>query len=428
MNDMDPVIDNSGIKDDIIHCAGTIETKSDDVVTLPEGSIQIQENSPEDSEDDDVEVLEGEVLDPEPTIHEYDPIMNALDGMHKARRLNIGDIKPIWRTRETNNGLIYVLTHVEVDGTRYKATDRFKQSLSTGFQVPKTFRYHTPDEVFERVQRFHPRASTRLTTIGDRAYALSSPMRPLITPQLLERVFAAAGKEIKQASYSNGVMKIQTPITGGLPVTLGSEVFGHEILTQIPLDGYGMPELYLTMLRLICTNGMVAYDPAFKTSLQIGGGLDGTSDEGIIDTFSRSLQSFNNEEGFESLTRRIASAAVTPASVAEVQSLRNAIDDSFANHSDAHHALKKVDETMGTLADRYRTANYDHLSTKKVRVMPMYGTVLDMFNIASEITSHQSRKLKSDRLSVFIGTKMRHEFDLEGTEAPKNYQHRDFYL
>src|SRR5438445_155010 len=91
---------------------------------------------------------------------------------------------------------------------------------------------------------------------------------------------------------------------------------GKRAVGRTALDGYGRPSVYLSLLRLVCSNGAVGYSPAFRSELSVGRG-----DDGVAFALTRVLDGFNNEDGYAALRQRFESAAKSWASVNEAQKL-----------------------------------------------------------------------------------------------------------
>lgn len=97
---------------------------------------------------------------------------------------------------------------------------------------------------------------------------------------------------------------------------MAGDGFQHRFVLDTPVDGFGRPSVYLSLLRLVCSNGAVGYSSAFRSELSVGKG-----DEGVAFALVRVLEDFNNEDGFAAMRQRFESAARSWASVNEVHKL-----------------------------------------------------------------------------------------------------------
>ena len=84
---------------------------------------------------------------------------------------------------------------------------------------------------------------------------------------------------------------------------MSGDSFQNKFIIETPIDGYGRPSVYLSMLRLICSNGMVGYSPTFRSELATGKG-----ENGVSFVLERVLEGFNNEDGYAALRQRFESA------------------------------------------------------------------------------------------------------------------------
>lgn len=118
-------------------------------------------------------------------------------------------------------------------------------------------------------------------------------------------------------TYCDGVVEsTHTPRIGSNEFEIGNDRFWNRFVMSAPIDSYGQPSIYLSLLRQVCTNGMIAYAPTFRSTLALGRGEDNV-------TFSivRALDGFGNLEGYAALRQRFEAAGKSWASVYEAQSL-----------------------------------------------------------------------------------------------------------
>jgi hypothetical protein len=105
------------------------------------------------------------------------------------------------------------------------------------------------------------------------------------------------------------------PKSGMRESRIGPDTFRDEYVVDVPVDGYGGPSTYLSMFRIICSNGAVARVPEFRSDIVTG------KDE-PVHALSRALDTFSNDEGFSALRERYESAQRSPASVRECLSIQ----------------------------------------------------------------------------------------------------------
>ncbi len=309
--------------------------------------------------------------------------------------MDVGEIVPIWSERIENNGIVNRrLTWITVpDGSggtkKLEVTPRFLKSLAARFHVGEAFfKYFQPDEVFERLQKVHPRTRVRLTVDKNRALAMSSPTKGIVHPEDLVRLLREQ-EGVTNVEYHCGVVT-STHEMDDAPWTVGGDSFKQTFTMETPIDGLGLPSVYLSLIRQTCTNGMVGYAPAFRTTISIG---KDDGDNPIL-PLSRAMECFSNDEGFDALRQRLETSLNSEASVYEVRMLAKAIHadlreqrDGFATHCSAD-VFTALTELTGDVALKYAVATEEAISRKKQSQLAMDCTIYDLINFATEVTSH----------------------------------------
>lgn len=292
---------------------------------------------------------------------------------------------------------------VNVDGAGWtRSTSRFWGSLFSLFGISgNIFRFFDHQEVLDRI--CERRGSTDLRFCTDpagKALAVSSVKRePVGIPDLRALVRKHGPREV---AYGDGVVTLtMVPKSGMRESRIGPDTFRDEYVVDVPVDGYGGPSTYLSMFRIICSNGAVARVPEFRSDIVTG------KDE-PIHALSRALDTFSNEEGFSALRERYESAQRSPASVRECLSVQKILKDVGST------ALDRYEAAVGDLRGTYGMANLNGLSEKRQRVLPAKCTVYDLINVASETTTHDERSKATLTLEAWIGSILREEYDLEG--------------
>lgn len=342
-----------------------------------------------------------------------------------------------------------VITGIEYKNDVYEPTQRFWTSLFARFGFNKSFfKYFEPSEVFDRISERETSDRMRICIEkGDggsnRLLAVSNPTKPLMDHDgLMELLESYGGEDI---SYSNGlVQSTQTPRVGGNNFTVAGDDFSNKFMLQSPIDGYGMPNVYLMLLRQVCSNGMVAMSKAFRSSINLGKG-----DDNVTFALTRVLDQFNNDEGYAALRSRMESAANSWASVKETQQLykhlirmhnnkevardravtANApiVDEMLAKKipgrtlgEDLENlnapVLKAFHNMTGDVSRLYGLANVDALSDKRQGTLPTKCTVYDLINFGTEVSTHYSNTEGDRRLQGWVGNLITREYDLEGTK------------
>jgi hypothetical protein len=350
---------------------------------------------------------------------------------------------------------------VLLNGEPLTPTQRFWTSLQVYYRFSDNiFNYFTHEEVFGRISERFPDDRMRycVERDGDRAslLAVTGLNKAVIRHDDLMEVLRRY--EADKVAYSNGVVSsTHRPPRGGGRFDIQGDVFERRFVMDSPVDGFGRPNIYLSLLRQVCTNGMVGYARAFRTELRVGRGADD-----VRYAVVRALDNFGNDEGFAALRQRFESAAESWASVAECNRLyrdllrlhasknmkadrgegrRDAkvlaerersgpvLGGDGAAHSDfvGSWVLKRYHEMTGDLVRLYGVTQLDALSIKRQRTLPARCMVYDLLNFATEVATHHATEIGSRALQAFTGTLISQEYDMEGT-AVESKDFNDFFL
>jgi hypothetical protein len=324
------------------------------------------------------------------------------------------------------------------------ATDRFWNSLHMRFGFTSNiFRYFSHAEVFQRISSVAANDTIRWCLERDEAgqgrlLAVTNPTAALMQyDDLMEMLTRHGAQDI---GYSKGVVSSRHAPRLNTPFQLAGDGFENRFLLDTPIDGYGRPNVYLSLLRLVCSNGAVGYGPAFRSELGVGRGNDG-----VAFALQRVLDGFNNEDGYATLRQRFESAARSWASVNEVTRLYKTMARQYTQgqvgggapvgaaggdgadvlpNGPLFHNFHKM---SGDLTQIYGLANLDVLSVKRQRTLPTACKVYDLINFASEVATHHATTQGNRTLQAYIGDLISGEYDLEGT-ADQFTDWRDFFL
>jgi hypothetical protein len=355
-------------------------------------------------------------------------------GVARIKDLKVG-------TRLDGQGRRVVET-LELDGRPVRPSKRFWNSLHVRFGFTSNiFRYFSHAEVFERISQVAASDTIRWCLETDRdgpggtLLAVTNPAAALIRhDDLVELLRKYRTKAIR---YHDGVITSEHEPRLNPVFQVAGDGFQNKYLLDTPVDGYGRPAAYLSLLRLVCSNGLVGYSPTFRSELAVGKG-----EGGVAFVLERVLEGFNNEDGYAALRQRFESASRSWASVHEAGRLYRAIARLHHQGSlrgkaavtaaggdgaseepvlDAYHRL------TGDLSRIYGLANVDSLSAKRQRTLPAACKVYDLLNFASELATHHTSEAGHRTLQGYIGELISAEYDLEGT-ADQFSDWRDFFI
>jgi len=300
-----------------------------------------------------------------------------------------------------------------------QTTDRFWNSLHLRFGFTSNiFRYFTHEEVFKRISKVAPQDRIRwCLERGDdgvpRLLGVTNPQAALMPHDdllaLLDRY------ETKGMAYSNGVVSSQHSPRIDVPFQVAGDGFQNRFILDTPIDGFGKPSVFLSLLRLVCSNGAIAFTPVFRSELSVGRG-----DDGVSFSLQRVLDGFNNEEGFAALRQRFESSAKSWASVNEVRKLYRTLTQLHnrgevrrrkkvvlggdgASEMDGSPLFQSFHEMTGDLTKIYGLANLDTLSVKRQRTLPAACKVYDLLNFTSEVGTHHATTTGNRTMQAYLG-------------------------
>lgn len=339
---------------------------------------------------------------------------------------------------------------LRLKGEPVTPSKRFWTSLQIYYRFSDNiFNYFDPSEVFQRIAERKPNDKMRYCVQRDgdghgTLLAVTGLNKAVIHYDALMNTLKQY--ETEKIAYTNGVLSsTHSPMRGGGLFQIKGETFERRFVMDTPVDGFGRPNIFLSLLRQVCTNGAIGYAKAFRTELRVGRGNDD-----VRYAIVRALDNFGNDEGFAALRQRFESAADSWASVAECNRLYRDLlrlhTSRHIGHGEATQPAKKVGtdgaalgdvsgckimnrfhDLTGDLVRLYGVAQIDALSIKRQRTLPAKCMVYDLLNFATEVATHHATDLGSKALQAYVGTLVSQEYDMEGT-AIQSKDFNDFFL
>lgn len=323
------------------------------------------------------------------------------------------------------------------DGKEFYPSDRFWLSFCAKVGVaPSIFNLFEHDEVFERVTRenkFSTSGNVRIVEdVKNRTcLAMTDPSKAVADWKgVLDLIDAKGGQDL---IYQDGIITSLHTLDAELPVKVGAEDFNQRISVMTPIDGYGLPAVYLALLRQVCSNGMVAMSKAFKTSVKVGRRRgkkgNGGADDTVEFALERMFDSFSNDEGFDALIKRLNAARRSPMSVREFYQVSEKLaklGHKVDKGADGVSSIRTCPEMRGwydlagDLHSRYGLAHLKEMTDKQMSLLETDLTVYEAINYITEVTTHRlNSKISKDNtvrtaLQGWVGSKLSKSFDLEG--------------
>lgn len=333
-----------------------------------------------------------------------------------------------------------VPTELHIKGTALAPSRRLWKSMQMRFRFnDNIFKYFPPEEVFQRIAKVNPKSRVKyciekIDGAKPRLLAVTNPESPIINYPNLCEILSKHGYE--NINYADGVVRSTHSTTNPWNFKVAGDDFVNRFIVDTPIDGFGRPQIYLSLLRQVCKNGAVGFNPAFRSELVVG-----KQNDCMEYSLIRALESYNNEDGFIALKERFESSAKSWASVKEAMKLQNLVvklhgekqlklgstDIVKTDGNKRILLVNKLSEVTGNLNQIYGLANIDALSQKKQRTLPAGCKVYDLINFASEIATHSSTAYGGRQLQAYIGDLVTDEYDLEGT-CDLYGDYKDFFV
>jgi hypothetical protein len=207
---------------------------------------------------------------------------------------------------------------LDVHGERLATSQRFWTSFFHRFGISETvFKYFDHEEVFRRIAERGKGDTVRYCIERDgngrgTLLAVSNPSRPVIDYHQVSDLVSRYGGE--NTSYDKGVItSFHVPRSGDGEFAIGADQFKHRFVMDTPIDGFGQPKIYLSLLRLLCSNGAIGYSPTFRSEIPLG--------KDMAYCIARALESYDNGDGFAALRQRFEASQKSWASLFECHQL-----------------------------------------------------------------------------------------------------------
>lgn len=333
---------------------------------------------------------------------------------------DIGDIAPVWEDKKRSDGIVErKMTSIKYQDNEYKVGDRFILSLCSKFGIGTSIFYlFNPAEVFERVQQVHPRGRVRIVTensaVGLKCLAATAPTKSFVDFDTLVGILTKSSRvgKIKLVRYNEGSVTT-VHVMDEAPWEISGDLFYQAFTLDTPIDGYGLPSIYLSLIRASNETLLTAESKTFRSEVQLGKAGDAPEIP-----LTRALDTFNNEEGFQALRQRLDSAKKSFASLHEVDTLakifRRVLNQS--NTEQYQEVMAAYTNMTGDVSKKYGIATEDSLSAKKARLLPLDCSVLDLVFFSMVVTTHKQFLIQNNKpITQWMGQLLDNEYDLEGS-------------
>lgn len=319
--------------------------------------------------------------------------------------ISISDLTPLSDSGSSNLRLNF-------NGKEYDASKRFMSSLASQLKFSTNiFNYFSPVEVFERIYDVNPQVKFKVTfdEKENRALGVVSEKKPLLSVEdACDVIFS--DKRLLDIEYKEGV--ISSTFDLGKTFTIANDsTYLQRIKLNFPVDGITTPNIYLSTLRQVCTNGMVAKVNGFKSDIILN------ESSGIH--LKNLLNSYDNDIGFRNLKDRIKTAQCTTASVRELLNAEALIKKVLLNGVTANLLCECLEQMAGDPCAIYGTTSLTNIPSNVRAQLRVRCPVNALINFLSELTTHHFEELSDsalDRVNTYIGKTLLENYDLEGIE------------
>lgn len=367
------------------------------------------------------------------------------------RNVSLKDL--VVRAEVTKTGK-HKVNAVSLDGDDVNPSARFWTSIFAKYGFNNQFfKYFDYGEVFNRIAERNGSDKVRVCvesrvidtkkgqTTRRTALAATGVDRPLLKYDELVGLVKDFGGD--QVQYANGIISsVHAPRIDGGEFSISGDSFCNRFSLQTPVDGYGNPNIYLMLLRQICSNGAIGMTKAFRSQVAVGKGESG------VFALTKAMEGFNNEEGFAAIRQRFESATSSWASVYETAQLyrtiarvanqggitggKSVLTDKWKSNvensvTEELPILSAFHKMTGDVALTYGISNLDSLTVKRQRTLPTKCTVYDALNFATEVATHHANPEAARSLQAWVGQLISGEYDMEGTKE-KFSEFADFHV
>lgn len=352
------------------------------------------------------------------------------------------------------------VTMIEIEGRKMQPTGRFWTSLCSTFSThglsTKIFKLFQHDEVLKRLtDRLGGDDKARVRYAFEnydptpgRLLAVTLPTKAIVP---IDRIGETLGRyNALSIEYGDGIVRSTHTPNHMADFKIGPDTMAHQYCMETPIDGFGSPLIYLSLLRQVCSNGMVGYARAFRSEISIGRGNNADAD--VMFSVERALDSFSNEEGYQALRQRYESATQSWASIMECNRIlkvftamaqKNMFLDTPAPNAKIINSLAKkrtaviggdgaelegnptaikilraYSQLTGDLCSIYGLTHLDALSRKKMQQLPARCSMYELMNLTTEVATHFCDARNGRLLHAEMGNMVSCEYDLEGTKVP----------
>ena len=311
---------------------------------------------------------------------------------------------------------------IRFNDREYRLSRRFFSSFARRMKFSNNvFNYFSPQEFLSRVAERKPEVAFQATFDNSSGLLLgvTDPDRQLLPAHIACKVIADDPRT-RRITYLDGVWEAEMMLDEKFEVPQAGEYY-RKLQLNYPVDGLGLPSIYLATMRVVCSNGAVAAVSQFRTDIEV-------NDESGTH-LGKLLKSFSNDYGFSAMSERLIAAQDTVASVNEFLSIDALIAANVSDKNAYRVIHDRLNDVAGDPCYQYAVTSLQSIPRKKQTLMPVACSVNDLLNFCSELTTHHGDLIHRPRaFDEKTGQMLAQEFDLEGMYHTNGRPSPDFFL
>lgn len=324
--------------------------------------------------------------------------------------VGLNELQPI-----TVNGAI---SGIRIGNDAYFVKKRFMKTMMRLFGFAESlFQYFSPEELFARIIERRKGTALRLC-IDNKLKQINGVTEPKeeILPMPNVCNIVREDPRLTAITYNpeTALMESTLELDDEWKIPQDSK-YRNMLHFSYSVDQCQTPTIALGLIRMVCTNGMIARKKCFETDLVI------EKEHGTH--LCRLLKSFNNRNGFDALRERMMIAQTTKASVNEFLGVINTLK----NHIEKPVPfVQRLHEVAGHPEMEYGQTSLEEIHSRHRCELPTRASIMDLVNVLTEIATYFFPD-KHIQLCTYATNLLAKEFDLEQlAENKKSAEH--FYL
>ncbi len=307
---------------------------------------------------------------------------------------------------------------IRIGNDAYFVKKRFMKTMMAVFGFAESlFQYFSPEELFARI--IERRKETELRLCIDRKLmqinGVTEPKEKILPmPNVCSIV--REDPRLTKITYDpeNALMESTLELDEEWELPQDSN-YRNLLHFSYAVDQCRTPTIALGLVRLVCTNGMIARRKCFETDLVI--------EKNQGHHLQHLLGSFNNRNGFDALRERMMVAQNTKASVNELLGVINTLKTHL---EDPVPFVERLHEIAGHPEEQYGQARLEEIRARHRHELPVRASIMDLINVLTETATHFIPD-KHLPLCAYATNMLAGEFDLEEL-AENKHAAQPFYL